>query len=182
MGHHIIAQAMRAQAFWRAVTMDHAGLMDEMLGRLADQRVDYCVIGGQAVNAYVEPLVSLDLDLVVATRAVDALLASLPAHVTIERFPHSINLSDPDSDLRMQLQLDPRYAEFLPRASERLVLGRTMRVAAVEDVLSGKIWAASDPTRRASKRQKDLADIARLIERHPDLRLRVPQAILDRLI
>jgi len=81
-----------------------------------------------------------------------------------------------------QLQLDPRYADFPARASERLVLGRPMRVAAVQDVLSGKVWAASDPARRASKRQKDLADIARLIERYPDLRGQVPSAILDRLL
>jgi len=32
------------------------------------------------------------------------------------------------------------------------------------------------------KRQKDLADIARLLEAHPDLRGRVPQDVLARLI
>jgi hypothetical protein len=50
------------------------------------------------------------------------------------------------------------------------------------DVLHGKIWAASDETRRPSKRQKDLADIARLLEVQPHLRELVPRAILDRLI
>jgi hypothetical protein len=55
-------------------------------------------------------------------------------------------------------------------------------VARLEDVLRGKVWAASDPNRRASKRQKDLADIARLLEEHPGLRELVPQAILHRLI
>jgi hypothetical protein len=54
-------------------------------------------------------------------------------------------------------------------------------VASLDDVLRGKVWAAQDPTRRPSKRQKDLADIARLIETHPALRERVPRAILDRL-
>ncbi len=29
------------------------------------QQIDYCVIGNLAVNAYVEPVVNLDLDLVV---------------------------------------------------------------------------------------------------------------------
>ena len=48
--------------------------------------------------------------------------------------------------------------------------------------IGGKVWAASDPSRRASKRQKDLADIARLLEGHPELRELVPQAILQRLI
>ena len=55
-------------------------------------------------------------------------------------------------------------------------------MAAVDDVLRGKIWAAQDSTRRASKRQKDFADIARLIEAFPELREQVPPAILARLL
>jgi len=44
-----------------------------------------------------------------------------------------------------------------------------MRVASLADTLSGKIRAWSDPTRRQSKRIKDLADIARLVGQHPEL-------------
>jgi hypothetical protein len=55
-------------------------------------------------------------------------------------------------------------------------------VAALEDVLQGKVWAALDPERRGSKRQKDLADIARIIETYPELRERVPAEILERLM
>ena len=44
-----------------------------------------------------------------------------------------------------------------------------MKVAIVEDVLQGKIWAYSDEQRRKSKRQKDLANIIRLIETYPNL-------------
>jgi hypothetical protein len=43
------------------------------------------------------------------------------------------------------------------------------------------VWAAQDPTRRPSKRQKDLADISRLLEAHPELRARVPADVLARL-
>jgi hypothetical protein len=50
-------------------------------------------------------------------------------------------------------------------------------VADVADVLQGKIWAAMDEERRGSKRQKDLADIARLVEAYPDLRKVLPQEI-----
>ncbi|MBK9162826.1 MAG: hypothetical protein IPM21_02735 [Acidobacteria bacterium] len=39
----------------------------------------------------------------------------------------------------------------------------------LEDTLQGKIRAWSDPKRRQSKRLKDLADIARLVEAHPEL-------------
>ena len=82
----------------------------------------------------------------------------------------------------MQIQLDPRYHAFVPHASARNVLGVQLPVARLEDVLHGKIWAAQDPTRRGSKRQKDLADIARLVESYPDLRRQVPVDILNRLI
>lgn len=42
----------------------------------------------------------------------------------------------------------------------------------------GHIWAVLDPIRRSSKRQKDLADIARLLEVYPDLRVQVPEEVL----
>jgi hypothetical protein len=44
-----------------------------------------------------------------------------------------------------------------------------MRVASLEDTLQGKIRAWIDPERRQSKRIKDLGDIARLVESHPEL-------------
>jgi hypothetical protein len=52
-----------------------------------------------------------------------------------------------------------------------------MKVAAVEDVLKGKTWAYLDETRRRSKRQKDLADIIRIVEVYPGLRRRLPSEI-----
>jgi hypothetical protein len=55
-------------------------------------------------------------------------------------------------------------------------------VAAGEDVLRGKVWAAVDTKRRPSKRQKDLADVARLLEAYPDLRAQVPADLLARLV
>ncbi|HSL84652.1 MAG TPA: hypothetical protein VLF66_17900 [Thermoanaerobaculia bacterium] len=99
----------------------------------------------------------------------------------MKNFPHGINLSCPGSDLRIQLRTDPRYQEFLPRAEPRTVLGYALRVAAVEDVLQGKVWAYRDESRRGSERQKDLADIARLVEAHPELAERVPEPVRERL-
>ncbi len=57
---------MKALSFWKAVTLDKSNLLEEVFALLDEHDVRFCVIGGQAVNAYVEPLVSLDLDLVVA--------------------------------------------------------------------------------------------------------------------
>jgi hypothetical protein len=40
----------------------------------------------------------------------------------------------------------------------------------------------TDDTRRPSKRQKDLADIARLLEAYPGLRGHVPPEVLAKLL
>ena len=55
-------------------------------------------------------------------------------------------------------------------------------MARLEDVLQGKLWSVMDPERRASKRQKDLADISRVLEAYPKLRAQVPKEILSRLL
>ena len=164
--------------------MDEVDLLGRVLDALDGAGIRYCVVGGQAVNAYVDPLVSLDLDLALAageTERVERLFAA-DAALRLESFPHSLNLSSPGSDLRVQFQTDPRYSELPSRAEPRTVLGREMPVAAAGDVLQGKIWAASDATRRASKRQKDLADISRLLEAFPELSDQVPQDLRERLL
>ena len=88
----------------------------------------------------------------------------------------------PGSNLRVQIQTDPRYSDFVKHATTRDILGINLPVAGLENVLQGKIWAATDPERRSSKRQKDLADIARLIENYPELQDKVPAEILARII
>jgi hypothetical protein len=173
---------MKARTFWKTVTVDEANLLDQLVSLLDDKGVRYCVIGGQGVNAYVEPVVSLDLDLAVASDDRERVEPLLKERFRVETFPHSLNVSLAGSDLRVQIQLDPRYGSFVERASVRDVLGVRLPVAGAEDVLQGKVWAAADPARRASKRQKDLADIARLLESYPELRSRVPAAILERLV
>jgi hypothetical protein len=172
---------MHRRTFLRTVTADRSDLLDRLLAVLAEQRARYCVVGGQAVNAYAEPVVSLDVDLAIAVPDMPRLLDTLASEFRVERSPDSSNISSPGSDLRVQIQTDERYDAFVERATEHDVLGLRLPVAAIEDVLQGKVWAVQDESRRPSKRQKDLADIARLIEARPDLRSRVPAAILERL-
>jgi len=162
--------------------MDQSNLLENLISLLNEQGIRFCVIGGQAVNAYVEPLVSLDLDLVVAVDQLEQVEALLESHFDLKRFPHSLNVAVSGSDLRVQIQTDERYSSFVEQAVVRTVLGLELPVASVEDVLQGKIWAALDPERRGSKRQKDLADIARILEKYPELRLKVPQEIRARLV
>jgi hypothetical protein len=173
---------MLAQTFWKVVVADHTDFLDRLLDGLAEQGIRFCVLGGQGVNAFVDPVVSLDLDIVIAVEHSRQVEDWLRREFLVEMFPYSLNVSATGSDLRVQLQTDPRYASFVARATERTVLGRRLPVASLDDLLQGKLWAAQDSTRRPSKRQKDLADIARLIEAYPQLRSRVPADILSRLI
>ncbi len=48
---------MKALSFWKAVTLDKSNFLEEVFALLQDNGMHYCVIGRQAVNAYVEPLV-----------------------------------------------------------------------------------------------------------------------------
>jgi hypothetical protein len=172
---------MRATTFWKAVVVDRADLLERIIAFLTENSVRYCVVGGLAVNAYVEPVVSLDLDLAVSADDLPRLEPLLRRSFDVTRFPHSLNVSSADSKLRVQFQTDLRYADFVGRARAREVLGKELPVASLEDVLQGKLWAVQDHQRRPSKRQKDLADIARIVEAHPEQRARVPQEILDKL-
>jgi hypothetical protein len=173
---------MQALQFWKAVALDEANMLEGLVGLFDEHGVAYCVIGGQAVNAYVEPLVSMDLDVVVAVRDLERIRPLLQDRFRVEVFQHSIDLSLEGSGLGAQIRTDPRYTTFLERAERRDVLGLTLPVASLDDVLQGKVWAVTDRTRRASKRQKDLADIARILEASPDLRSLVPDEVLGRLM
>ena len=82
---------MKALSFWKAVTLDKSNLLEEVFALLDEHDVRFCVIGGQAVNAYVEPLVSLDLDLVVAVGQLEQVSKLLREHFQVEAFPHSLN-------------------------------------------------------------------------------------------
>ena len=85
-----------------------------------------------------------------------------------EHFEWSVNLKG-RSDVAIQLSTEAFYRDYPSRAVPADVHGILLRVASLEDTLRGKIKAWSEPARRQSKRIKDLADIARLVEAHPGL-------------
>lgn len=128
----------------------------------------FCLIGGLAVNHYAEPMVTLDADFAIAAAGsvVDALLRS---GFQVEEFPHSLNATLPGSRLRIQITINNRYGNFPSRAVVGTLFGVELPIAALADVVQGKLWAATDPTRRATKRQKDAVDLARLAEAHPEV-------------
>lgn len=94
----------------------------------------YCLIGGLAVNGYVEPIYTLDADIVLTP----ARFGKFTAH-------------QPGSDLRIQFTTDERYQAFLPRSVESEILGIRVRIASLPDVTQGKLWAYGDPQRRLRK-------------------------------
>lgn len=169
---------MTAKEFYQSVSKSDIDIVQVMLNILSKTESEYCVIGGLAVNAYVEPVVSLDLDIVVAAGKIDSVVSvAYDLDLRVERFEQSVNLKQSSSALRVQLQTDPRYQEFIQRAEKRSVLGYDLSVASLGDVLQGKVWAFIDETRRKSKRQKDLADIIRLIETYPELLNALPRSL-----
>jgi hypothetical protein len=171
---------MTGKKFLNTVANGEEDILQIFLDILNRTKTAYCIVGGLAVNAYVEPVVSLDLDVVIELKDIDKVSKEVVKKgLKVERFEHSVNLTSSKSDLRVQIQTDSRYQEFLSRASSKEVLGYKMNVASVEDVLQGKVWAYSDEKRRMSKRQKDLADIIRLIEAYPSLEQLIPSVILD---
>jgi hypothetical protein len=142
----------------------------------------YCLIGGLAVNCYVEPVYTLDADMVVIAANLHALASHLREQgFTTEEHPHSMNVLAPKSELRIQFTTDERYQAFLARAIEAEVLGVRVKVARLEDVVWGKLWAYSDPQRRFSKRKKDELDLIRLAEAHPQLKSVYPRELVEQI-
>lgn len=172
--------SMVALAFYKAATMDKADLGRRIIEFLDSHGFRYCAIGGQAVNAYVEPLVSLDLDLVVLADDLPRLERELRTEFHVEDFPHSLNVSEPGSALRIQFQKDPRYGAFLDRAEPKDVLGLRLPVARIADVFQGKIWDAMNGG-STSEKQRHLTDIARMIGVESRLRQLVPSELRGRL-
>jgi Nucleotidyl transferase AbiEii toxin, Type IV TA system len=140
----------------------------------------FCLIGGLAVNRYAEPMVTLDADFAVVapTGAAEALR---DAGFSVVEFPHSLNATHPGSRLRIQITINDRYRAFPSRAVTGTLFGVEMPIACLADVVQGKLWAATDPTRRKTKRQKDAVDIARLAEAHSEVFTLVPPGVLPGL-
>jgi len=173
---------MKGKEFINSIANGKIDVIQMILDLLTETGSRYCLIGGLAVNAYVEPVVSLDLDIVVAVEDLETVSkAAEERNFRVEHFQHSVNLTGKASDLRIQLQTDQRYQVFIMNAETRDVLGYEMKVAKLEDVLQGKVWAYMDKDRRKSKRQKDLADILRIIEAYPDLEEALPQNLRNDL-
>jgi hypothetical protein len=173
---------MTDRQFYDWQTQGGANDVSRLVAALESREIPWCMIGGLAVNHWAaEPMATRDVDLVIATeRIADAIAALEGEGFKATRHEWSVNLEG-KSQVSVQISTGAEYAGFPSRAVAADIHGILMRVASLEDTLKGKLAAYADPERRASKRQKDLADIARLIEAHPEIKDRVPRDILSRL-
>ncbi len=161
---------MTEKQFYAWQTAGGTGDVMRLVDCLERSEIPWCAIGGIAVNHYAaEPMVTQDVDFVVATDAIERTVAALEAAGFVaERFQWSINFKG-GSKVSIQLSTEECYRDYPERSVAADVHGILLRVASLEDTLKGKMRAWADPERRQSKRIKDLADVARLIEAHPGL-------------
>jgi len=172
---------MTAAEVYESVTNGGASLFAQVVSML-DEHGPWCLIGGLAVNHYVEPVYTVDADVVIVAENLDAIQGALvAAGFDVNVFPHSVNARKRESSLSLQFRIADRYQAFLQRAQLGSVLGCTVPIAALPDLILGKIWAWSDPTRRLSKHKKDELDLIRIGEKYPEIRDLLPDEVAKQI-
>ena len=173
---------MTAKQFYDWQTSGGTDDVMRLVDCLERSDIRWCAIGGVAVNHWAEePMVTQDVDFVVTAEDVDRVVELLSeAGFRSERHPWFVNFTG-RSKVSIQLSTEAIYHPFPERCVAADVHGILLRVASLEDTLAGKILAWSDKARRQSKRIKDFADIARLVESHPDLWQRLPEDLQDKI-
>jgi hypothetical protein len=166
---------MTGRQFYDWQTAGGANDVMRMVDTLERAELHWCAIGGIAVNHWAtEPMVTRDVDFVVAVDEIERAVAALEqAGFAAERHPWSVNFRG-HSQVSLQLSTEDFYKDFPSRAVAADVHGILLRVATLGDALAGKIKAWRTPERRPSKAIKDLSDIARLVEAHPHLEASLP--------
>ena len=173
---------MTQRQFYDWQTLGGGTDVSTLVNALEKREIPWCMIGGLAVNHWAEePMATADVDLVIASERIEeAVEVFKEVGFSENRFEWSVNLKG-RSKVSIQISTEALYQDFPSRSVPADVHGILMRVASLEDTLRGKLAAYTDPGRRSSKRQKDLADISRLIEAHPDLKSLLPQNVSERL-
>ena len=172
---------MTAAELYESVTNGGASVFAEVAAIL-DRHGPWCLIGGLAVNHYLEPVYTIDADIVLVADNLDAVQAALiAAGFAVKLFPHSVNATKRESKISLQFRTAPRYQAFIGNAQPGEVLGCTIPIASLPDLIQGKIWAWSDTTGRLSKHKKDELDLIRIAETYPELRKVLPDEIVAQM-
>jgi len=172
---------MTAAEIYESVT--NGGASDfAQVAAILDRHGPWCLIGGLAVNCYVEPVYTVDANIVVVAQSLPAIRNELAAAgFCLEQFEHSLNARKAPGKLNNQFTQDDRYQSFIGRAKRQEVLDLSVPVADLKDIIQGKMWAWSDQQRRLSKRKKDELDLIRIGEVFPELQEQMPREIISQL-
>ena len=172
---------MTAAEVYESVSNGGASDLADLVSFL-NQNAAWCLVGGFALNCYVEPLYTVEVDVVADARWIET------SGLDVESFAPSAPLiwhrdrraRSTTSMVQVNLVVDPRYQSFIATAKQRNIFGEEVPVAH-EDVLQGKVWAWQDSKRRLSKRKKDELDLLRIAEAYPQLRRLIPAEIVKQL-
>ena len=145
-------------------------------GTLRRHGASWCVIGGLAVNSYVTPVYTADLDLVVVSNDLEPVLADLrAADFRVKEFPFSTNAQRRAErtkglthHLTARFTKPDCYQPFVERAALRTVLGMDVPVAALPDLVQGELWMRTNSQCRASENIQAEMNLLRLAEVHFD--------------
>lgn len=173
---------MTLRQFYDWQTMGGAKDVSRLVAALEEREIPWCMIDGLAVNHWaLEPMTTADVDLVIVSSRIEEAAVTLKDLGFVEkRFSWSINFKG-ESKVSIQVSTEEMYLDFPERAVVAEVHGILMRVGSLEDTLKGKIAAYEEPQCRPSKKLKDLTDIARLLEAHPEISEKIPASIAAKL-
>ena len=173
---------MTAKRFYDWQTSGGTDDVMRLVSCLERADIPWCAIGGIAVNHWAdEPMVTQDVDFTVCAEDIEKAIVAMEAEgFQATRFDWSVNFRGA-SRVSLQLSTEKLYHDFPKRAVAADVHGIFLRVASLEDTLSGKIAAWRDTSRCQSKRLKDLADIVRLVEAHPTLSVALPPELREQI-
>jgi hypothetical protein len=141
------------------------------VGKPKHREVPWRITGGLAVNHRArESMATAYEDVVIAAgRVEEAVKALREVGFPVRKSAWSVNLKA-RSRVSVQISAEDTYHDFPGRSIRADIRRILMCVAGCEDTFRGKLLAYPAAQRRASKRQKDLLDIMRLLEAHPKLR------------
>src|SRR5438132_1838480 len=107
-----------------------------LLIHILNQHGNWCVVRGLAVNCYVEPVFTIDADVVVASSELPSVRRDLVANgFVVEEHEHSVNAQQKGSELRIKFTTDARYEAFLGDAQTMEVLGEQVAVASLTNII-----------------------------------------------
>jgi hypothetical protein len=166
MVHPGMAKAFAIQRFDNRLAGREGPEMEDVyrkvIAALDRAGVRWALIGAHALNVYLRPRATDDIDLVIDARRLDEALAAIVAElgeVTTDDIGAAVRVLDPPIDL-IRSDNHTLFHTALDEAVDR----QGVRVPTPELLVALKFLAATSPWRRAADRGQDTADLVRLYQ------------------